>query len=93
MIKVWTYKGTRGPKETGIVVKEGKFYYKFYSHYLRYRFSSSKNKKRRKLKVETIKTKSSIFNYFPSELCKPRHYLEVDKIYIHEIFRLLNKLR
>ena len=86
-MKVWTYKGTRGPKETGIVVKEGKLYYKFYSSYLQYQFKN----KRRKLKVETIKTKSSIFNYFPSELCKPRHYLEVDQIYIHEIFRLLKK--
>lgn len=92
MIKVWTYKGTRGPKETGIVVKEGEFYYKFYSSYLRYKFPSSKNK-RRKLKVETIKTKCSIFNYFPSELCKPRHYLVVDKIYFYEIFRLLERLR
>ena len=92
MIKLWTYKGTRGPKEIGIVVKEGKFYYKFYYSYLRYRLSSSKNK-RRKLRVENIKTESSIFNYFPSDLCKPRHYLEVDQIYVHEIFRLLEKLR
>ena len=92
MIKLWTYKGTRGPKEIGIVVKEGKFYYKFCYSYLRYRLSSSKNK-RHKLKVENIKTESSIFNYFPSDLSKPRHYLEVDQIYIHEIFRLLKKLR
>ena len=91
-MKVWTYKGTRGPKETGIVVKEGKFYYKFCYSYLRYLFSSSKNK-RRKLKVEVIKTESNIFNYFPYDLCKPRHYLEEDQIYIHEIFRLLKKLR
>jgi hypothetical protein len=91
-MKVWTYKGTRGPKEIGIVVKEGKYYYKFCYSYLRYRFSSIKNK-RQKLKVEIIKTESSIFNYFPSELCKPRHYLEADTIYIHEIFRLLKKLK
>jgi hypothetical protein len=26
-------------------------------------------------------------------LCKPRHYLEADTIYIHEIFRLLKKLK
>ena len=92
MIKLWTYKGTRGPKETGIVVKEGRFYYKFCYLYLRLRFSSSKNK-RRKLKVEVIKTDSSIFTHFPSDLCKPRHYLEVDTIYVHEIFRLLGKLK
>ena len=91
-MKIWTYKGTRGPKEIGIVVKEGKYYYEFCYSYLRYRFSSSKNK-RRKLRVENIKIKSSIFSYFPSNLCKPRHYLEVDQIYIHEIFRLLKKLR
>ena len=91
MIKLWTYKGTRGPKEIGIVVKEGIFYYKFCYSYLRYRLPS-KNK-RRKLKVETIKTMYSIFNHFLSDLCKPRHYLEVDQIYIHEIFRLLEKLR
>jgi hypothetical protein len=91
MIKLWTYKGTRGPKEIGIVVKEGKFYYKFCYQYLRYQLLI-KNK-RQKLKVETIKIKSSIFTYFPSYLCKPRHYLEVDKIYIHEIFRLLKKLK
>ncbi len=91
-MKIWTYKGTRGPKETGIVVKEGKYYYKFCYSYLRYLFSSSKNKnKRRKLKVETIKTKSSIFNYFPSAICKPRYYLEVDTIYVHEIFKLLKR--
>ena len=91
-MKVWTYKGTRGPKEIGIVVKEGKFYYKFCYQYLRLRFSSSKNK-RRKLKVEIIKTESSIFTYFPSDICKPRHYLEADQIYFHEIFRLLERLR
>ena len=89
-MKIWTYKGTRGPKEIGIVVKEGKFYYKFCYQYLLLRFSSSKNK-RRKLKVEIIKTKSSIFHCFPSAACKPRHYLEVDTIYVHEIFRLLRK--
>ena len=89
-MKIWTYKGTRALKETGIVVKEGKFYYKFCYQYLRYRFSSRKNK-RQKLRVEIIKTKSSIFNYFPSELCKPRYYLEVDTIYVHEIFRLLKR--
>ena len=44
-------------------------------------------------KVEIIKIESSIFTYFPSDLCKPRHYLEVDQIYVHEIFRLLEKLR
>lgn len=92
MIKLWTYKGTRGPKEIGIVVKEGKYYYKFCYSYLRLLFSSSKNK-RRKLKAEIIKTSSSIFTYFPSDLCKPRHYLEVDTIYVHEIFRLLERLR
>jgi hypothetical protein len=91
VIKIWTYKGTRGPKETGIVVKEGIYYYKFCCSYLRYRLSS-KNK-RRKLKVDIIKTESSIFTYFPSDLCKPRHYLEVDQIYTYEIFRLLEKLR
>lgn len=93
MIKLWTYKGTRGPKEIGIVIKEGKFYYKFCYSYLRYRLPYGKNK-RQKLKVEIIiKTESSRFNYFPSALCKPRHYLEVDQIYIHEIFRLLERLR
>ena len=91
MIKVWTYKGTRGPKETGIVVKEGEFYYKFCYSYLRYRLP--RKNKRQKLKVEIIKTKSSIYPCFPSDLCKPRHYLEVDQIYIHEIFRLLGKLK
>ena len=91
-MKVWTYKGTREPKEIGIVIKEGKCYYKFCYSYLRYQFSSSKNK-RRKLKVGNIKTEFSIFHCFPSTLCKPRHYLEVDQIYIHEIFRLLKKLR
>jgi hypothetical protein len=88
-MKIWTYKGTRGPKETGIVVKEGKYYYKFYYEYLRIRLRN-KNK-RQKLKVEIIKTESSIFTCFPSDLCKPRQYLEVDTIYVHEIFRLLKK--
>jgi hypothetical protein len=91
MIKLWTYKGTRGPKEIGIVVKEGGFYYKFCYFYLRYRLPI-KNK-RRKLKVEIIKIESSIFTYFPSDFCKPRHYLEADQIYFHEIFRLLERLR
>ena len=91
MLKIWTYKGTRGPKEIGIVVKEGEFYYKFCYSYLRY-LLISKNK-RRKLKVETIKTESSIFTYFPSDFCKPRHYIEVDQIYFHEIFRLLGRLK
>ena len=89
-MKLWTYKGTRGPKEIGIVVKEGIYYYKFCYSYLLYRLPKNK---RRKLKVEIIKTESSTFTYFPSDLCKPRHYLEVDQIYIHEIFRLLKKLR
>ena len=90
-MKVWTYKGTRGPKETGIVVKEGEFYYKLSYSYLQY-LLPSKNK-RQKLKLEIIKTEFSIFNCFPSALCKPRHYLEADQIYVHEIFRLLKKLR
>ena len=92
-MKIWTYKGTRGLKETGIVVKEGKYYYKLCYLDLRYLFSSSKSKnKRRKLKVENIKIDESFrFYCFPSALCKPRYYLEVDTIYIHEIFKLLEK--
>ena len=95
MIKLWTYKG-KGYTDIGIVVsKEGSgVYYKFYYRYLLSLFSS--NKKRRKLtwkRFEDISTQSAAFTYFPSELCKPRHYLEVDTIYVHEIFRLLRKLR
>ena len=91
-MKIWTYKGTREPKDIGIVVKEGEYYYKFCYSYLQYLFPSNKNK-RRKLKIEIIKTSPSIFYCFPSYLCKPRHYLEMDTIYVHEIFRLLKRLR
>ena len=92
MIKLWTYKSTRNAREVGVVVqpnREKMIYYKIPSEYI---INRKSNRKRRKLKMNWVST-FGFFTYFPSDLCKPRHYLEVDKIYIHEIFRLLKKLR
>ena len=92
MIKLWTYKSKRNTKEVGVVVQFNgeRIYYKLSSEYL---FCiNRRNRKRRKLKIGWISTFIS-FTYFPSDLCKPRHYLEVDQIYFHEIFRLLERLR
>jgi len=93
MIKLWTYKSKRNTKEVGVVVQLNgeRIYYKIPSEYLSY-INRRSNRKRRKLKIGWVSTFSS-FTYFPSDLCKPRHYLEVDQIYVHEIFRLLEKLR
>lgn len=89
-MKLWTYKSTRNSREVGVVVQPNRnMYYKIPSEYFINRRS---NRKRRKLKMDWVNT-FSFFTYFPSDLCKPRHYLEVDQIYIHEIFRLLKKLR
>ena len=90
MIKIWTYKSKRSFKEIGIVVKIELIYFKIPSRYIEP--GKGRNRKRKKLKENWIKTFNS-FTYFPSDLCKPRHYLEVDQIYVHEIFRLLERLR
>ena len=87
-MKLWTYKGKRNFGEVGVVVQISKDYYKISSNYLFF----NKRHKKKKLNKNWISSFSS-FTYFPSDLCKPRHYLEVDQIYIHEIFRLLKRLR
>ena len=94
-MKIWTYKSTRNAREVGVVVqfdRERRIYYKIPSEYLSCNINRRSNRKRRKLKMDWVST-FGFFTYFPSDLCKPRHYLEVDQIYIHEIFRLLKKLR
>ena len=93
MIKLWTYKSRRNAREVGIIVQFNgeKMYYKLSSGYL-HLCSTINNRKRRKLKKGWISPLVS-FTYFPSNLCKPRHYLEVDQIYFHEIFKLLERLR
>jgi hypothetical protein len=91
-MKIWTYKSTRNAKEVGVVVQLNRVYYKIPSEYLFCNINGRSNRKRRKLKISWVST-FSFFTCFPSYLCKPRHYLEADKIYIHEIFRLLKKLR
>lgn len=92
-MKLWTYKSTRNAREVGVVVQPNRnMYYKIPSEYLSCNINRRSNRKRRKLKMDWVST-FSFFTYFPSDLCKPRHYLEVDQIYIHEIFRLLKKLR
>jgi len=88
MIKLWTYKSKRNFGEVGVVVQISKDYYKISSGYLFF----AKRHKKKKLKRDWISLFCS-FTYFPSDLCKPRHYLEADQIYIHEILRLLKKLR
>ena len=91
-MKIWTYKSTRNAREVGVVVqfnRERRIYYKIPSEFF---INRGSNRKRRKLKMDWVST-FGFFTYFPSDLCKPRHYLEVDQIYIHEIFRLLKKLR
>ena len=88
-MKIWTYKSRRDFGEVGVVVKISRDYYMISSNYL---FNNNKKgHKKKKLKRNWISLFCS-FPYFPSNLCKPRHYLEVDQIYIHEIFRLLKKL-
>lgn len=93
-MKLWTYKSRRNAREVGIIVQFNgeRIYYKLSSEYLSCNINRRSNRKRRKLKIGWVSTFSS-FTYFPSDFCKPRHYLEVDQIYVHEIFRLLEKLR
>ena len=93
MLKIWTYKSKRNAGEVGVVVQLNgeRIYYKLSSKSL-FCIINRSNRKRRKLKISWISTFIS-FTYFPSDLCKPRHYLEADQIYFHEIFRLLKKLR
>ena len=92
MIKIWTYKSKRNARDVGIIVQFNgeRIYYKLSSEYLINRRS---NRKRRKLKIGWINSTFISFTYFPNDFCKPRHYLEVDQIYIHEILRLLERLR
>ena len=91
MLKIWTYKSKRIAGEVGVIVQLNgeRIYYKLSSESL---FCIINRRSNRKLKIGWIRTFIS-FTYFPSDLCKPRHYLEVDQIYFHEIFRLLERLR
>jgi hypothetical protein len=95
MLKIWTYKSKRIAGEVGVIVQLNgeRIYYKLSSESLFCIINRRRsNRKRRKLKIGWIRTFIS-FTYFPSDLCKPRHYLEIDQIYFHEIFRLLERLR
>jgi hypothetical protein len=92
-MKLWTYKSKRNAREIGVIVQLNgeRKYYKLSSEYLSY-IINRRSRKKRRLKIGWISTCIS-FTYFPSDLCKPRHYLEGNQIYVHEIFRLLEKLR
>ena len=93
-MKLWTYKSTLNAREVGVVVQPNRnMYYRIPSEYLSCNINKRSNRKRRKLKMDWVSSTFGFFTYFPSAFCKPRHYLEVDQIYIHEIFRLLKKLK
>ena len=88
-MKIWIYKETRRPAEIGIIIKEGRYYYKIpFTNFL-----VDGSKKRKRLKKEFIYTHfSDTYTCFPYD-CLINRCIESDKVYIHEILRLLKKLR